>query len=224
MERQKRKARKALTLTEVLIVGVIVGTLFGVYATSPRAVDNTETATTAEQATEATAATEQTETKVEEPTEGPVENTLEKAPVALYEVPLSEELQLHAIQECEAHDIDPAVVIAIIWKESNYKAGAKGDNGNSLGLMQIQPRWHKARMKRLGCTDLLDPYQNITVGVDILAELLDKYDGSTSMALMAYNAGSYGAHLNWFSQGIYSNDYSRAVREKAATLEPYQDI
>jgi soluble lytic murein transglycosylase-like protein len=142
--------------------------------------------------------------------------------VTLYDVPLSEELQLHIIQTSEAHDIDPAVVIAVAGVESSYKPAAKGDGGNSLGLMQIQPKWHKERMDRLDCHDLLDPFQNVTVGIDILAGLMSKYDGNISMALMAYNAGSTGANRYWFSKGIYSNDYSKAVLEMAAELETYQ--
>ena len=65
-------------------------------------------------------------------------------------------------------------------------------------------------MKRLGCTDLLDPYENVTVGVDILAEKLERY-GDTEKALMVYNAGSTGAKNNWFQYGIYTNGYSQTV-------------
>ena len=55
--------------------------------------------------------------------------------------------------------------------------------------MQIQERWHKDRMKRLGVTNLYDSEQNITVGCDILSELLNKY-GNYKDALSAYNSGN----------------------------------
>ena len=44
-------------------------------------------------------------------------------------------------------------------------------------------------MKRLGITSLYDPEQNITVGCDILSELLSKY-GNYEDALSAYNSGN----------------------------------
>lgn len=109
----------------------------------------------------------------------------------LYDVPLDKDLQLHIIETCEAYHIDPAIVMAMIWRESRYNADAVGDSGNSLGLMQIQPYWHGGRMERLGCEDLLDPYQNVVVGIDYLAESIERYDGDIAKALVAYNQGSY---------------------------------
>ena len=112
-------------------------------------------------------------------------------PVMVYDVPLDMELQLHIIQTCEEYHIDPAIVMAMIWRESGFRADAVGDNGNAFGLMQIWPYWHSGRMERLGCTDLLDPYQNVVVGIDYLAENIRRYDGDVAKALVAYNQGSY---------------------------------
>ena len=136
---------------------------------------------------------------------------------ATYNVPLDDELQLFIINLCEEHHIDPAVVISIIDAESDFDADAIGDNGASFGLMQIQARWHRERMDKLGVTNLLDPYQNVKVGVDYLAELLDSYDGNVAKALIAYNAGQLGAYKYYFSSGVYSNDYSEEV---LAEIEP----
>lgn len=126
----------------------------------------------------------------------PVEN--EK----LYDVPLDKELQLHIIETCEAYDVDPAIVLAMIWRESRYHADSVGDGGNSLGLMQVQPYRHSGRMKRLGCEDLLDPYQNVVVGIDYLAESIDRYDGDIAKALVAYNAGHYNGTITEYAQDV----------------------
>lgn len=136
-----------------------------------------------------------------------------------YNCPLSHELQDYIADLCAEVSIDPAVIIAMIGRESTYRADAKGDKGKSLGLMQIQPRWHSERMEALDCDDLLDPYDNVTVGIDFLSELVNKYDGNMHMALMAYNAGATGAKRNWFSKGIYENKYSRAVMKLAEELK-----
>lgn len=137
---------------------------------------------------------------------------------ATYNVPLDYDLQLYIIQTCEELNIDAGVVMAMIFYESSYQADAIGDGGNSLGLMQIQERWHKERMERLDVDNLLNPYQNVTVGMAFFAELLDEYDGNVEMALMAYNAGRSGAEEYWFSKGEYSNDYSQKVTELARLL------
>ena len=119
-------------------------------------------------------------------------------PHKYFDVPLSKELQNHIFAECEKHGVDPAVVIAMCFRESTYRADAIGDNGRSFGLMQIQERYHKERMVRLGVTDLLDPVQNVTVGIDFLAELLEKY-GDVEKALTAYNRGHYAGAVTQYA-------------------------
>ena len=106
-----------------------------------------------------------------------------------YGVPLASELQLFIANTCEDYDVDPALVIAMIGVESSYNSGAVGDGGNSVGLMQVQSKWHAERMARLGVTDLTNPYQNVIVGVDYIAEKLAIGSG-VEWALMAYNGGN----------------------------------
>lgn len=119
-----------------------------------------------------------------------------------YDVPLSKELQDHIFAECEKHGIDPSIVVAMCFRESSYNASAIGDNGKSFGLMQIQLQWNSERMECLGCDDLLDPFQNVTVGVDILAELLDKHDGDIAKALVAYNQGSFKGTVTQYAKDV----------------------
>ena len=131
-----------------------------------------------------------------------------------FDIPLDRDLQEHLYAVCEARGVDPALVIAMIQRESNFDIDAIGDQGNSLGLMQIQPRWNQERMNKLGCLDLLDPYQNITVGVDIIGELLEDGKG-VEWALMAYNGGP--AYANRLAASGTVSKYARSVlkeREK----------
>lgn len=106
-----------------------------------------------------------------------------------FDVPLDNDLQDYIMDICEDRGIEPAIAFSIIKYESGFDPNAVGDHGNSIGLMQVQPRWHYARMNELGVSDLTDPYQNVTVGLDLFADLLDQY-GSVEYALMAYNGGS----------------------------------
>jgi hypothetical protein len=159
----------------------------------------------------------ESDTHEPEESEEPVEPETPKTPVKKYfNVPLSEELQDHIFKLCEKYDIEPALVISMIKKESNFRANAMGDKGRSYGLMQIQQRWHKARMKKLGCTDLLDPFQNVTVGIDILAGLIsDKKP--IEWSLMAYNGGGAYANRKW-SNGEVSS-YVKTVLSNKEKLE-----
>lgn len=105
-------------------------------------------------------------------------------------VPVSQlETNNHIDKMAERYGLNPDIIKALIEEESGWFSSAEGDDGNSIGLMQIQERWHKNRMKRLGVTDLYNPEQNITVGCDILSELLNKY-GNYKDALSAYNSGN----------------------------------
>ena len=159
---------------------------------------------------------------VEEVTAGTVaeatteEQTTEEI-IQLYDVPLDAKLQLYIMDLCEEANISAALVIAVIERESNFNASAVGDSGNSLGLMQIQPKWHQWRMDELGGSDWFNPYNNVAVGVHILAGLFDTYGDDVYLVLMAYNGGaSYAEKMA--SKGIVS-DYAINVDARAAELE-----
>ena len=138
--------------------------------------------------------------------------------ITLYDVPLDIDLQLHIIQVAESYGIDPAILFAMAYRESSYNPSVVGDGGASFGLLQIQPRWHKDRMARLGCTDLLDPYQNVIVGADYLAEQLKRYGGDMGKALVAYNAGHYSGTITRYAQTILA----MAEELRGATYETYR--
>lgn len=95
----------------------------------------------------------------------------------------------HIDKMAKRYGLNPDIVKALIEEESGWCSSAEGDGGNSIGLMQIQERWHKDRMRKLGVTNLYDPKQNVTVGCDILSDLYDKY-GNYEDALSVYNSGN----------------------------------
>lgn len=137
-------------------------------------------------------------------------------PVPFYDIPLSAEIQAFIVEIGQKHNISPSVIIAIIERESRYDADVVGDSGRSYGLMQIQPMWHQERMNCLGVTDLLDPIQNITVGVDILVELREQ-NSELVWVLMAYNGGTEYATTNE-EKGIIS-DYAKDILKRISELE-----
>lgn len=142
----------------------------------------------------------------------------EESKYMLYDVPLDAILQNYIMHLCDEYCVSASLVIAVIERESSFDMSAIGDNGRSYGLMQIQEYYHIERMDRLGIDNLLNPYQNVLVGIDILAEKLTKYE-TVGEALTAYNAGDSGAYKHYFSKGIYANNYAKEIIKRAEELE-----
>lgn len=83
------------------------------------------------------------------------------------------------------YSVDPMDVFRIMKKESTFKPRAKSNHG-AVGLMQIIPYWHKAKLMGR------DPYDiatNIEVGVRVWAEYL-KAGGTKVAGLIKYSGGS----------------------------------
>jgi soluble lytic murein transglycosylase-like protein len=96
------------------------------------------------------------------------------------------------VDASERHDIDIALVLAVIHVESRYDTYAVSPVG-ALGLMQIMPATGRELAIRYGIDwrgerTLFDPVVNVRLGVAYLKQLSDRY-GSTEMALAAYNWG-----------------------------------
>ena len=95
-----------------------------------------------------------------------------------------EEMHQMAHEAADRHQIDPALVHAIITAESDWNPSAISNKG-AQGLMQLMP----ATANDLGVQDPFDPRQNIEGGVKHLRGVLQKYDGDLDRTLAAYNAG-----------------------------------
>lgn len=132
-----------------------------------------------------------------------------------YPVPLDDDLQRYIRRLCIQNDVHPALVLAIISRESDYQADKLGDNGESYGLMQIHLEDHRERCIRLEAYNLFDPYANVRVGIDFLGELMAEGKGVT-WTVMAYNAGQ-GKADEWAARD-YTSPYAEDVVERALEL------
>jgi soluble lytic murein transglycosylase-like protein len=89
------------------------------------------------------------------------------------------------VQDAAArHQVDPALVKAVINTESGWNPSAVSRKG-AMGLMQLIP----GTAQRFGVGNPYDPAQNVEAGTSYLKTLLDRYDGDLSKSLAAYNAG-----------------------------------
>ena len=94
------------------------------------------------------------------------------------------------------YDMDPALIKAVIWRESRFDPDARGSSGE-LGLMQIRAaaanEWAKAeKIEGFHHSHLLNAKSNVLAGTWYLKKWRDRSphtDDPLPFALAAYNAG-----------------------------------
>jgi soluble lytic murein transglycosylase len=116
------------------------------------------------------------------------------------------------IRECAAaHRLPPALVKAVIWRESAFDAAARGTHGE-LGLMQLTEtaaqEWADARGDaQFQHVHVLDPRTNALAAGHYLAKLVRRYgrtDNPWAYALADYNAGRANV-LRWMKGPAETN-------------------
>ena len=108
-----------------------------------------------------------------------------------------------------------------ICEESGWDSECISDNGESVGLMQIQKRWHAELMDKTGCTDLTDPVQNVRVGTALLKRHFRTYQ-DPAWALMAYNGGQ--AYADRMIEQNKTSAYAERILRRAAAYERSNSI
>jgi soluble lytic murein transglycosylase len=103
----------------------------------------------------------------------------------------------------ENYSLDPALLAAVIYEESRFRASARSPSG-AIGLMQLLPSTARGIALRTGgsrfrVADLHDPEINVRYGSWYLRHLLRKY-GDVETALAAYNAGQHTVD-EWEARG-----------------------
>ena len=140
----------------------------------------------------------------------------------------SESLDDIFAEVADEYGVNLNLLKAVAKAESDFDTEAVSWCG-AQGIMQLMP----TTAESLGVEDPFDARQNITGGAQMLAYLLDDYNGNVSLALAAYNAGSgavsrYGGvppynetlryidRINDILGGVLSND-SRMIDGAEAT-------
>jgi soluble lytic murein transglycosylase len=101
------------------------------------------------------------------------------------------------------YDLEPALLSAVIYRESKFEASARSKSG-AIGLMQLLPTTARGIAVNTGgslfrVADLYDPEINVRYGSFYLRRLLRKY-GDRRLALAAYHAGQ-GNVDRWLAGG-----------------------
>lgn len=80
-------------------------------------------------------------------------------------------------------DLSPALIEALVWQESRWRANAVSPVG-ARGLAQLMP----GTARELGVNPA-DPFANLEGGARYLRQQMDRFGGDVEKALAAYNAG-----------------------------------
>lgn len=113
------------------------------------------------------------------------------------------------------YNIDPAVIISIIKRESNFKTEAKS-NAGAIGLMQLMP----GTASSMGVKNPWDIGENILGGIKYFKQCLEKNKENLPLALASYNAG-IGAVLKYGGIPPYE-ETKNYVNLVLKTLEKFQ--
>jgi soluble lytic murein transglycosylase len=118
---------------------------------------------------------------------------------------------IYILAAAQRYRVDPALVKAVVWRESRFNPNAKGTK-QERGLMQIrQPTaedWVKEEHVQFWSPDqLFDPGKNTLIGTWYLKKLLGRYpqtDNPAVYALADYNAGR--THVLRWNKGAASTN------------------
>jgi soluble lytic murein transglycosylase len=112
-------------------------------------------------------------------------------------------------QAAHQAQLAPELIYGVLRQESLYRADAVS-SADARGLMQLQldtarltaRRWKQPKPE---LSDLFDPATSTLLGAARLRTLLDQFDGQTSVAVAAYNAGP-NAVLRWLPSKSMDSD------------------
>ncbi|MBE6904256.1 MAG: lytic transglycosylase domain-containing protein [Ruminococcaceae bacterium] len=146
------------------------------------------------------------------------------APKILFPLKYKEFVEKYSQQ----HELEPALVFAVIKAESGYNKDAKSHK-NAYGLMQITDNtliWLQyliktEEMQDMTVEDLYDPETNIKLGTYLLKYNLNKYS-DIKTSLCAYNAGI--ARIDgWLLDSRYSQDGKVITKAAYKETEKYSE-
>jgi soluble lytic murein transglycosylase len=124
----------------------------------------------------------------------------------------------HIMAAARKYGVDPALVKAVVWRESRFQPRIRGDAGE-IGLMQVgklaADEWATAEKRLLfRHEELFDAAKNTQAGTWYLRKMLRRYahtDQPAVFALADYNAGRSNV-LRW-NKGAASTNSTQFLKQ-----------
>jgi len=94
------------------------------------------------------------------------------------------------IKESIRRNIDPELLIGLIFVESSFNPWAKSHAG-ACGLTQVIPKYtgKYSPVKKYSCAQLKNPYTSIRAGAKIFSWWINYHNGNVERALCGYSSG-----------------------------------
>lgn len=101
--------------------------------------------------------------------------------------------------------LERSLVRSVVWAESKFDRHAVSQKG-AKGLMQLMPETFDSCATALYIqnADPYSPRDNLRCGCYYLSLLIERFDGNTTAALMAYNAGEINARRFLKGEPVFS--------------------
>ncbi len=126
------------------------------------------------------------------------------------------------IYDVSLHErIDPELGFRVVHAESRFNPRAISSAG-ALGLAQVMPKTARMFVPDLTDEELFDAELNLRIGFRFLHQLLEKYSGDLSLALLAYNRGPTRLQQLLASGLDPRNGYASSVLEGYLPNDPDQ--
>lgn len=135
------------------------------------------------------------------------------------EISLSKELQQYTYQISEEYGLRYTLLLSMMYRESGFITDITGVNTDGTvdsGLMGINDT-ARPFLADFEIYNLLDPYENIRAGAEILTYCFENSGNNEQCALMAYQYGVYGSKKK-FEQNIWDSDANRRLRALESEL------
>lgn len=141
--------------------------------------------------------------------------SLVSAPVHASEIP--EDIRTYCEEIGAEKGIAPELLEGLAYCESGFQDHAVNKQGTCHGLCQIFTKYHKARMERLGVSDIYDRRGNILIAGDILGELFEQYE-DVGYVLLVYGGASDATKERYLENGTLPK-WAQRIIDKSIEYE-----